>query len=197
MGGAVAVVDKIDWVADYIVPHEAQLRRWLRKFVAWSEVEDIVQEAFCDIAALDSVTHIHDPRRYLFQVARNIVKENLRRAQIVQIEAIGGVHEIEDLTNGEHDPLSPERFVADRAWLARIDALVATLPERAAKVFQLRKVQGLPQREVAESLGVTEAVVQNDLTRGFRAILRALSDDERAELSSVTKERNHGGPRKR
>lgn len=179
-------METIDWVAVHILPHEAALRRWLGGFVEKSEIEDIVQEAFCHIAELSGVAHIQNPRRYLFQAARNIVLESFRRAQIVRIEAIGGVQELEDVLGDTYDALSPERIVAYRAWLARIDALVAKLPARAISVFKLRKVEGLSQREVAKRLGVTEAVVENDLTRGLSTILAALGEDERAELSVIT-----------
>lgn len=145
-----------------------------------------MQEAFCDIAALDAFSHIANPKKYLFQVARNIVKGSLRRARIVRIEAIGGAQELEDALGEECDALSPERIVAYRFWLARIDALVAMLPDRAIAVFRLRKLEGLSQREVADRLGVSEAIVENDLTRGLRAILRGLGEDERAELSTMT-----------
>lgn len=188
---------KVDWVAEHIIPHEAALRQWLHKVVAWQEVEDIVQEAFCDIASLDGFGHILDPKRYLFRVARNLVVENLRRTQVVRIDAIGGAREIELAMDEEYDALTPERIAADRAWLSRIDALIATLPSRARTVFHLRKFEGLSQRDVSRRLGVSEAVVENDLTRGLRAILNGLSEAERQELSVFTKERSHAHPRKR
>lgn len=190
-------MEKVDWVAEHLIPHEAALRQWLHKVVAWQEVEDIVQEAFCDIASLDGFGHIIDPKRYLFRVARNLVIENLRRAQVVRIDAIGGAREIELAMEDDYDSITPERIAADRAWLSRIDALIATLPARARAVFHLRKFEGLSQRDVSHRLGVSEAVVENDLTRGLRSILNGLSEEEREELSVYTKERRHVRPRKR
>lgn len=189
-------MERVDWVVRYILPHEAPLRRWVAKLVAWHEIEDIVQEAYCELASLDSVSHIEDPQRYLFQTTSNIVKSKMRRSQVVQIQAIGGVQEIEEAMDGNHDFLSPERIVADRLWLNRIDELVSKLPARAAEIFRLSKVEGLAQKDIARNLGVSETIVENDLTRGLRAILQALSEDERVELSGITKERNYG-PRKR
>jgi RNA polymerase sigma factor (sigma-70 family) len=192
-----ARVDLVTWVARNILPHEPALRRWLRRSVARQDIEDVIQEAYCSIAAMDDVTHIVEPRRYFFQVARNIVLADLRRARVVQIEAIGGAAEMEQAIIGHSDELSPERIAIDRDWLARVGALLAALPERRRIVFRLRKLEGLSQREAAERLGVTEMVVENDLTRGLRSILAGLSDEERSDLSLFTKRQDHVRPRLR
>ena len=107
----------------------------------------------------------------------------LRRARIVSIES---VTEIESLNIVGDEP-SPERIAAGRRELDRVRRLIAALPERCRRIIELRKIEGLPQREVAERLGVTEHVVENDVIKGLKLILQAIADGEQAAERAVTR----------
>src|SRR3546814_12335599 len=98
----------------------------------------------------------------------------LRRQRIVSIES---VTEIESLNIVGDEP-SPERVAGGRRELDRVRRLIEGLPDRCRRIFELRKVEGLPQREVAERLGVTEHVVENDVTKGWKLILQAIAQGE-------------------
>ena len=45
---------------------------------------------------------------------------------------------------------------------------IAHLPDRCREVLTLRKIQGLPQREVAERLGLSESTVEKHVSAGIR-----------------------------
>ena len=77
------------------------------------------------------------------------------------------------------DDPSPERVVAGRSELERVRKLVDALPERCGQIIRMRKVEGLSQREVAEKLGVTEHIVENDVAKGLKFILQAIAEGER------------------
>ncbi|SFP57266.1 RNA polymerase sigma factor [Sphingomonas rubra] len=170
----------VAWVARHVLPAEPALRRWLRGVFPGCDVDDVVQETYCRLAAVRDLDRIEDPRRYLFQTARNVVLVELRRQRVVRIEAAGSAADMEAALAA--DELSPDRVVGGRWLLERVDALLAALPERARTAIRLRKLDGLSQRQIAERLGVTETVVENDLSRGLRALLAGLSEGERAEL---------------
>lgn len=162
----------VAWVGREILPHEAELRRWLARMVPSGTVEDVVQDIYCKLAALEDVAHIRNARAYLFQTARTIILDQIRRARIVQFEAVTELEAMHVIT----DEPSPERVVAARRELARVERLIAALPERCRRIFEMRKVQGLPQREIARIMGVTETVVENDVSRGTKIILKALAE---------------------
>lgn len=156
-----------------ILPHERDLRGWLRRrFVPAEDVEDIVQECYCRLAQLRSVAEIDSPRAYLFTMARNLAQRQRQRARVVPIEPIGDSAADELVSDG---PL-PDRIAAARQELDRVRAALATLSERARRIFVMRRVEGLSQKEIATALGVSEAVVENDASRSLRAILRQLTD---------------------
>jgi RNA polymerase sigma-70 factor (ECF subfamily) len=170
----------IGWVGRHILPHERQLRSWLRAAFPAIDIDDVVQEAYCRIAALDRVDHIDDPRRYLFRTARNIVLEQIRRTRVVSIEAASGLAELDQAIPQDAD--SPERIVAGRRALARVEELIAALPDRARQIFRLRKIEGVSQRDIAARMELSETIVENEVARGLRRILDAMTDEERAEM---------------
>ncbi len=168
------------WVGRHILPHEPALRRWLRSAFPGVDVDDVVQESYCRLAALHDFDRVEDPRRYLFQTARNVVLTELRRARVVRIDAVGSSADLEHALAA--DPLSPERIVAGRGLLSRVELLLSALPERSRTIFRMRKVDGLSQRDIAQTLGITETIVENDLARGLKTILNGLSAEDRADL---------------
>lgn len=161
------------WVGAEILPHERDLRMWLqRRFVGAAEVEDIVQECYCRLARLTDVSRIAEPRAYLFTIARNIALEHRRRASVVRLETLSDTAE----GQGGVDFLSPDRIVEARQDLGRLQSALDTLSERARQIFILRKVEGLSQKEIAEKLGITEAIVENDASRSLRAVLQRMTE---------------------
>ncbi|MFC0686297.1 RNA polymerase sigma factor [Novosphingobium clariflavum] len=169
----------VGWVGRHILPHERPLRKWLRSAFPTIDVDDVVQEAYCRISQLDRVDHIDDPARYLFRTARNIVLEQLRRERVVRIEAASGLVEMENVLV---DEFSPERIAAGRSALQRVERLIDALPERARQIFRLRKIEDVPQREIAARLGLSENVVENEVARGLRRILQQMTEDEQSEM---------------
>lgn len=171
----------VAWIAAHVMPHEGGVRAWLRRSLLNPEdIDDLIQEAYARMAALDSVEHIEKPDGYFFQIVRNLLGEQIRRSRIIRIEA---ATEIESLSIYSDEP-SPERAIAARRELARVKELIEGLPERCRRIFELRKIHGLPQREIARMLGVSESVVENDGAKGLRLIMQAMRDeDARYEFS--------------
>ena len=162
----------IEWVGLQILPHEASVRNWLRRTRLGNEdIEDIVQESYCKMAQLDSVDHIQSPRGYFFTVAKNIALARIRRARIVRIDS---VEEIDRLQIISERP-SPEQEAVSRDELNRLFRLIAALPERCRKIFEMRKIQGLPQKDIAKHMGLSETIIENEAAKGLRLILKAIS----------------------
>ncbi|WP_333586130.1 RNA polymerase sigma factor [Phenylobacterium sp.] len=168
----------VAWVGAQILPHEGDVRRWLRR-AGWSrdETDDIIQDAYCRIAALESTDHIRSGRAYLFQTVRSLVVDRLRQARVI---SLAQSTEIALMDVYDSEP-SSERVVAGRLELRKVQAAIQTLPERCRTIFMLRRIEGLSQREIAQRLGVTENVVEAQAARGLRLLLSALTDGESVE----------------
>jgi DNA-directed RNA polymerase specialized sigma24 family protein len=170
----------VAFVGGQILPHEADVRAWLRRSgSAPADIDDVVQETYCRLAALDSVAHIANGRAYFFRTARNIAIEKIRRARIVRIDCVTEI----DALNVVDDEPSPERVVAGRRELGRVQHV-----DRGATRAVSTDLHPSPDpRPVAEgdrrATGVTENVVEMQSARGLRLILRALSEADGARSS--------------
>lgn len=166
-----------------ILPHERDLRTWLqRRLVAAADVEDIVQECYCRLAQLPDPTQVTVPRAYLFTMARNLAQRQRQRSRVVKIDTMTDIMEAQIAS----DLPSPERVASARQELGRVQAALATLSERARRIFVLRKIDGLPQRDIAALLGVSEAVVENEASRSLRKILALLTEPDTTMKSVST-----------
>ena len=155
------------------------------------QIDDIVQEAYCRIAALRSVDHIANGRSYFFQTARNVILEQLRRARIVRIDAVTEL----ELQNIVEDVPSPERIAAARFDLERVRSLIEELPERCRRIFELRRIHGIPQREIARMLNVSENVVEAQAVRGLRLILKSIAAGSSGPGAPTSGEESHAKSR--
>lgn len=161
------------WLACHILPLEAELRCWLShkiRGLSRSDLDDIVQEAYANLWVAD-LPRIRNPRAFFYAVARNIVLEQVRRARVVRMERLGDTEALRILS----DELGPDRYVGAREELAQLARAVEQLPARARRVFEMRKLEGLSQKEVAEQLGVSERTVEHNLARALARVLATLA----------------------
>ena len=160
--------EKTRWFMTGILPHEPALRSWLhRKRGAGIDVDDVIQETYTVLAARESVNDIRHPRAYLFQVAHSIVVRHVRRARVVSIQAA------EDLEGFDpaDDAGSPEQAAIDRDELRRLAEAIAAMPGQTRQAFILRRVHGLPQREIAARMKLSESTVEKHIGRGVRFLI--------------------------
>ena len=162
-------------MGSHVLPHEAAVRAWLRRWTGRDQdIDDVIQEAYCRLAAMEDVTHIGSGRAYLFQTSRNIVLEQVRRSKIVRIENVADLA----VLNIVDEAPGMDRVVGGVRELQRLEALIDRLPLKCRRVFILRRIHGESQREIAKMLGMTQAAVEKQVTRGLKLIINGLEGDE-------------------
>ena len=171
------------WIATHILPCERELRGWLRARLGRlpCEVDDVVQEAYARIWQAD-LSAVQNGRAYLYATVRHLLSEYVRRSRIVPIELLG---EIEALNLISDEP-GPDRWIAAQQEFERLLSIVARLPARCRRAFELRKFQGLSHREVAKQMGLSEKTVENHLTRALASIAAAWSREPQGRMGSST-----------
>ena len=177
------------WLATAVMPHEATLRSWLRgKRYPGIDIDDVIQETYSTLAALESVDHIRNAKTYLFQVARSIVLDEIRHASVVSMEAVA---DVEALGQIDEQP-SPETQTSNRQELRFLGEAIASLAGRRREVFILRKIKDLPQRDVARRLGISESAVENHVARAIetlgKIVGRGGKPDARASIGQLLSE---------
>lgn len=103
---------------------------------------------------------------------------------------------MESLNLRDEDP-GPERRVSARLELERVRPLIEALPDRCREIFELRRVQGVPQREIAARLGVPEHTVEQQAIRGLKLILKELAGERDDEDYAPGRRRKRDGDRQR
>lgn len=182
----------VAWVSSQVMPHEPAVRAWLkRSMVSGEDADDLIQEAYASLASLDAFEQIVRPDGYFFQIVRNLLTDQIRRARIVRIESVA---EMDTLKAPSDDP-SPERVTAAKRELEMVQRVIAGLPDRCRRIFEMRKIQGLSQREIADRLKVSESIVENDGVKGMRLIMQAMR--ESGELRTPGEKAGNGQAAKR
>ena len=162
-----------EWIGRCILPWEAEVRAWLRRAsVSPSEIDDIIQEAYSRLLDHQNHAQILNPRAYFRQVARNILYEQLRRSRIIRIDSVA---EMDSLNISDSAP-SQERAVIAKEELNRLKQTIDALPEKCRKIFVMRKIESLSQKQIAERLNVTENVVEAQVRRGWKLVLNAWAE---------------------
>ncbi|MGY1459481.1 MULTISPECIES: RNA polymerase sigma factor [unclassified Luteimonas] len=173
------------WVAEEVLPHEAEVRSWLiRHWRSVLDIDDVIQEAYCRISELDSVEHIRNGRSYFFTTARAVAIDTVRSARHKNSVSMT---ETEWLYVMDEGPL-PDRSAESGQTLEQMAELLSRLSWTCRQVIELRRIHGLSQAETARQLGVSENVVENHIVRGIRHLLKAISEQE----AHGTSEGEHG-----
>ncbi len=181
--------DKIArWVAREILPHEAPVRAWLtRHWRGAIDVDDVVQEAYCRLAGLTSVDHIENPLAYFRRAAHAAAIDTVRRTTAKNIVSMTENDWFDVMDEGP----SAERIAESAQELGRVRGALGSLSDTCRRVIELRRVEGLSQRETAQRLGVSENVVENNMVRGIRRVLAILAgqdgDAEAGDTSGADK----------
>lgn len=148
-----------------------------------SELEDVVQTAFVEVfRSLGSFEGRSKLSSWIARVALHVGYHQLRRrrSRPPDYDADHGVPEVADDSLGG----DPARAAESAEVMRRVYAILETLPPKKRTVFILNDLQGLPQDEVAEVVGVRIATVRTRLFYARRDFWKkAAKDPVLAELA--------------
>ena len=61
--------------------------------------------------------------------------------------------------------------------LARIGALIDSLPDKCRQAFVLRRIEGYSQREIAQRMQISENTVEKHICKGIRVLMDSMKRD--------------------
>jgi RNA polymerase sigma-70 factor (ECF subfamily) len=145
-----------------IDPWRRELLRYVHRLTGDLDVaEDVAQEAL--VRLLDADAHaLRNPRAWLFRVATNLLKDALRREEMKRRRPVPVD------TDG---PRPPDQDIERREAVARVRAVLDTLPERDRELLILRE-SGFAYREIAQILDLKKESIPMMVARAlarFRA----------------------------
>jgi RNA polymerase sigma factor (sigma-70 family) len=163
------------WMATHILPYEGEVRGWVRRHVrtlSAADVDDLLQEAYARLWPGD-FTRISNGRSYFYTVVRNLLAEQARRARIIPMERMGEIDALNIISNHSE----PERRASARQELARLQEIIAALPTQCRRAFELQKLQGLSQREIAAEMQISEKTVEKHLARALARVIAEMGEE--------------------
>ncbi len=133
------------------------------------EAEDVLQEVWLRLSDMTSAP-IAQPGGYLFRIANNIATDRRR-------SALSRRQREQDWMDVHGDagatPSAETRLLAAER-LRQVDATIASLPDRTARIFRLYRYEAMPRRSIAELIGISVSAVEKHLQAAYR-LLHGLS----------------------
>jgi len=181
-----------EWFMREVLPLEPMLTRYLRRnWRSESEIGDLRQEAYARVYEAAQRERPQLVKPFLFQIARNLIIDRLRRQSVVSLESVADF----DWLNVSDDKPSSEAYVAARQELRLLQAALDDLPPRCRQVVLMRKVEGLSQKQVANLMGITVETVENHVAKGMRLLAQALGSRRGAITTQARRYQVFGKPR--
>ncbi len=172
--------DRDLWFARHLQPHEPMLRAWLRRlFSTDAETDDIIQDAYLRVLEARAAHEIKSPKAFLFATARNLALGSRRHHRVQREISLAEVDELAVLDGNADVP----RMVVLAEELELLTQAIQSLPDRCRQILVLRKIHGLPQKEIAARLGIAEHTVEAQGTIGLRKIAEFFERLDRPALS--------------
>ena len=141
------------------------LTRLVARIVGPHSIEDIVQETFIRSYEASRKQTINHPRSFMWKTAKNLALNHLQNANnklTTNVADFGDpdVYLPTEVVDAELEFESRERFLV-------FCRAVQRLPLQCRRVFILKKVYGLPQKEIAARLGISESTVEKQVAKGL------------------------------
>lgn len=154
-----------EWYDHNIQPHESMLRAWLQnRFSLGSATDDIVQETFLRAIKARDRGVLYAPKAFLFTTARNLAIDHLRKKTISETEPLAKWEESNVIQLSDTIP----EQVSRNQEIEILKKAIASLPGKCREIFTMRRIYGMSQMEIAETLGISRNTVSAQLTIGLR-----------------------------
>jgi len=147
--------------------HHRQLVQLLRRLpIAQDDAEDFAQDTLVRIIRQNEPEKLREaPRAYLYQVAVNLVRDNMRQAHAKKRE-----HQVDSYSDIDQCAIpggNPEQQVQAEQTLSQLKEALGELPTEQQRIFVLSRYHHLPTSEISKKLGVPLRSVQRRLCQAI------------------------------
>ncbi len=152
------------------------LIRHIHRLVGSRQVaEELAHESYLRVAKVLRDRPIDHVQAFLFQTARNLAVDHLRRERTRRAVEVSGTDD-DALTGVPDGAVSTEQKVIDAERLRLLEKALAGLPERAQRAVILNRLHGWSYPRIAAHLGVSPNTVYGDVRDAIAHCLDALAE---------------------
>lgn len=128
------------------------------------DAEDITQEVFFKLSKSRN-DQVDNLKSWVYTIAKNTITDYYRRSKMGAEEMTDDLQVTEDIENAAVQELS-----------GCIRSYVALLPEEYRMLMTLSELQNVPQKEIAEQLGMNYVTVRSKIQRGRKKLKDMFTD---------------------
>lgn len=154
-------------IASVYMSIRSRLARAIAGIVPPKDIEDIVQETYVRVCQAGGKVNIRTPQSFLFKTVRNLAIDYAKSSETRLSFYTDSEQDLERASARHCNDETFNQVAADEEFAKFCDA-VRHLPVQCRRVFVLKKVYGLTQREIAEELNIKESTVEKHISAGIR-----------------------------
>ena len=139
--------------------------------------EELAHESYLRVAKALRDRPIEHVQAFLFQTARNLAVDHLRRERTRRAVEISDAEEA-NLCDVPDDAVSTEQRVIDAERLRLFEKALSGLPKRAQQAVILNRLHGWSYPRIAAHLGVSPNTIYTDVRDAIASCLDALAERE-------------------
>ncbi|NIJ49323.1 sigma-70 family RNA polymerase sigma factor [Rhizomicrobium electricum] len=182
--------DRSRWLAINVLPHEALIRSKLNDIRSYNlDIEDVIQETYTRMLSVPSLETIRHPKQYAVKTAKAIIIDHVRHARVVSIASAGR----SDTVDVPERSATAEERLEFQEEVAAVEEALAALPEKCRMTLLLRRVEGLPQKEVAHRLGISEKMVERHMTDSIKHLIKLFGRGRKTRVQTSNRAFEIGG----
>lgn len=137
--------------------------------------EDLVQDAWIRVEAVERLRPLTEPVGYLYRTVRNLALDVYRARKRVGRSSVDAL--MEQGVHPADEAPSPEAAAMARSEIQRLLQVLDELPPRTRRAVILYRVEGFKLRDVAERLNISVSLAQTLVVDGVEHCALRLSRD--------------------
>lgn len=151
---------------DAFWPHLPLLRKYLRRRVPISDLDDVLQDVLLSIVRRADAAAVAHPKCYLFQAAQAALIDRHRR----QTTRRTSCHCQLDEPDHPVDEMSPLRILLARDDVRAVEETLSQLPERTQEILVAIRVEGSSLKSLASHYNISTSAIEKHVTKAAKAL---------------------------
>ncbi len=115
--------------------------------------EDIVQDAFLKLWQKCKDVPFAKAKSFLYTVASNLFIDKVRHEKVKQNFQLVAKKPSQSIE-------TPDFQLEKKEYKAKLERIIASMPEKSREVFLMNRIESLPYREIAERLQLSQKAVE-------------------------------------
>lgn len=170
--------EKLIQYEKFVVDYQPRLMAYVLHFVDdRSDAQDILQDSFLSLWTKYSGNPEREYPKLIFRITRNKCLDYLKHRKIADshFEPLPPYGD-EKLFNYDFGLGADSKYIYQELQ-SQVDEVLDSLPEKCREVFMLSRFKRMKNREIAEHLGISVAMVEKHIRKALGAFSEALNDN--------------------